>query len=430
MLRFLYGKWIYHDLLASVAGEYYDAAVHIVRGNFCQTRLSPGMIWLTALWLRILGISPLSVIIGMAGIYGLFVWQTDRLLRYLGMRSVTNLFHLIFAIYPAFIHASVSPVPDLPIAVGLLAIANYLWQIYHKEKTALADLLGLGTMLGLTFLFSGGVIWVFPVIAGFLIWKYQSALINAMIPLLVSLVIMGGWEISANHCAKRWVWGNDTTGEDFFTGNNAFTPLYRTWWLDTENESNNPYYQRYYHLREEIISLPPEERQAGYFAKAWEHIRSRPDLFLIRTANRIRCFFAFDTLPGKGWTTGFSPLMVVFAGLNTICYTFLSLLAIWGIVGRGSPINKPLRMTMLLMIPAFGIPHFLTFSLPALHLPIMPFLGLFAAVALVRETPRLFSLKGLSKRSRPFVYLMFLSFLYIQVEWIAQMIDRYIGQSL
>lgn len=427
LIRLAFGKWTYPHLLDGDAQFYYEDALKILNGDFCQTYWPPGVPFISALFMRILGVSPLAILIGMTGLYCLFAWRFQILLERLNDISVANLVQLIFAVYPAFIQQSVAPLSHLPVAICMVVVADRIWNLHISPKTEWSDLLITGFAIGAGTLFRPGFILTLPVVAGFLIWKFRLRLAFIITPLIIAFLMVTGWQVWVYQCSGRWVWINDATSMNMFIGNNPYTPMYRTWWLGTHDESHNPAFIRYYHLREEVLSLPPKERNAAYTDKAQEHIREFPFIFLIRTFSRIRCFFAFDTYAGASMAKRNPIAGGLLLALDAIAYIYLGFLAIWGMVGRGSPVPGPVRKTLLLLIPAYGLPYFLAFSHPNYHLPVVPILGLFGAIALVKPVPGLFSFEGFSRKGRWFVYLAFLSFLYIQFEWLAHLIDQYVS---
>ena len=87
-----------------------------------------------------------------------------------------------------------------------------------------------------------------------------------------------GWCVSAN---------NEAT---IFYGNNPYTPHYKTWHLGSQT-AGSPEYEAYL----ATFSSQADARSA-MVREAWRYILARPDIFVLRTANRIRAFWGFDYL--------------------------------------------------------------------------------------------------------------------------------------
>jgi hypothetical protein len=85
-------------------------------------------------------------------------------------------------------------------------------------------------------------------------------------------------------------WCIATANDAVFYGNNPFTPHYKTWHLVAQKAAS-PEYKAYL----AAITSQPDPR-AAMLREAQRYIVARPDIFLLRTVNRIRAFWGFDYL--------------------------------------------------------------------------------------------------------------------------------------
>ncbi|MEZ4849197.1 MAG: glycosyltransferase family 39 protein [Bacteroidia bacterium] len=430
LIRIVYAVFFYRSLLEGDAYYYYEGASLLANGQFPGTYWPPGMAMYLALWIKVIGFSPIAAILGMLVIYLLFTQKFYQVANRFLDRAITTLGVAFFAIYPAFIHHSVAPLSHLPIALILLWLADELWKIHlaHQEgRVNWISWIVMGALFGVGGLIRPGILFVLPVVLIFALWQMKYKAYAFLGSLLIMSLFIGSWEVWAHRETDRWVSINDASAMNFYLGNNSHTPVYRTWWLGSQDERDNPQYREFYPVWDAIRAFPEEEQSSEYQQAALEHIKEDPGLFALRTLNRIRCFYAFDTFTGSRIYKQDPLLGTIFLILDALCFVLIGLLAIWGMIGKGTLMPFKIRRTWLWLILAYGIPYFLAFSHPTYHLPITPLLALFAGAAISKSDPAPFSFKDLPVSSRPFVYIAFLLFLYIQFEWIAQMVDRYVA---
>jgi hypothetical protein len=205
-----------------------------------------------------------------------------------------------------------------------------------------------------------------------------SALV-AVIPALMITI----WILTIYNSTGHFVMINFSSTQNVFLGNNAYTPLYRTWWLATHNEDEAQLPEGYRALNNEITHLPWYQQNDFYRRVALESIASRPDLFAIRTFNRMRVYFAFDSYTGSlllnryytGRKLAFAAILL--DGTLYILLTFCAVLFLFT-VSRGSERFWP-TLTIVGMILIYADPYFFSVAHPIYHFPIVPLMGLLAA---------------------------------------------------
>jgi len=195
---------------------------------------------------------------------------------------------------------------------------------------------------------------------------------------------------------------------NFWLGNNPHTPHYKTSNLAQRPVNELPTEVQNYLLQFYIrgMTLAPREWvevQRGFRAKrlreAWCYIRSRPDIFLLRTFNRARAFWGFDYIASRqiqewqNWSLSqAAPLYALEAG----GYCAVMLLALLGLLaGKDKhdaqadpsacprPQNPFWKWGMIAFVLAYQIPYCLAFSAGTYHFPAMVLLLPFAGVGLI-----------------------------------------------
>ncbi|MCB0844656.1 MAG: hypothetical protein KDE26_15485, partial [Bacteroidetes bacterium] len=72
LIRIVYAVFFYRSLLEGDAYYYYEGAFLLANGQFPGTYWPPGMAMYLALWIKVIGFSPIAAILGMLVIYLLF----------------------------------------------------------------------------------------------------------------------------------------------------------------------------------------------------------------------------------------------------------------------------------------------------------------------------------------------------------------------
>jgi hypothetical protein len=174
-------------------------------------------------------------------------------------------------------------------------------------------------------------------------------------------------------------------------GNNPFTPNYKTWQLGEGRGFDVAAFHAYM-ARFQNDHTP----RSAMVHEAIRYILERPDIFLLRTANRIRAFWGFDysvigeirkqwTANGKteltrGGKLGVAALFAVNAG----GYGLVMLAAIAGLFlfRKTGAMDGRAAAFLLAVVAAVQFPYALTHSNACYHTSLLGFLFPFAAVAI------------------------------------------------
>jgi hypothetical protein len=259
------------------------------------------------------------------GLYVAASFALRALTRALSGERAANLAVFGFALYPTAIWLSVDPVSYLPAAGCLVAVAWLAPALVERPRLGPALGLGLATA-GLVLIRPSAL--PFQLVVPLYLWARGAGAGVALAVLAVALLPIGGWLAQARAMTGRVVPINDANALNFFFGNNAYTPLYKTWWFGSHDAGEPDVPPEFTALMERIKAEPPAERERLYRAEAMAHIRARPDLFALRTANRVRVFFAVDSATA-GWLRrlGIVPTPVALGVMAVEAAFYLAILA-------------------------------------------------------------------------------------------------------
>jgi hypothetical protein len=409
------------ELLNGDGGYYLHDAQILLAGEDWRPYWPPGMLYLLAGISAILGAGWGSGLVLMLAIYGLF----DFLLRQVFAATAhTNLVRLIFAVYPAFVHHSTAPLSQLPIAVCILGL---VWGF--KLSQSWQRILLWGVCLGGGILIRPGMAVLWPLL--FLGVRLKPRrnfgdsrrdemhrVSTAILASLLALTTIFAWEFKAQQMTGRWIRINEANAYNLYLGNNPWTHDYRSWWLGSQDFTDDPALQGFYRQRDSVKHLPLREQEAAFQQLVWRDIRTHPWKFGQRLLSRLRVFFAFDTYTA-GSIRHRAPLLAGFLLLlDACCYLFLLLMAVnafWLAPKASSSI-------WWLWIFAYAVPYLLAFSHPNYHLPIMPLLAL-TGLGMKNNGP-LFCWKNPKGVRKIFWLLSLFVCLYIQLEWLVDIYLR------
>lgn len=392
-LRVLMAVAMGSPLSASDAGNYYADAIRILEQRDVALAWSPGVPILLAGWMYIWGKSAAAIIaFGITG-YVMFFVGMEEVGQMLGIPSSRRLWlHGIFALYPSHVYQSVAPLTHIPVAALLL------WAMYFHRKGIAGCLAAIYTLMRP----AAAVVAVFQL--GFS-WKKW----------LLFLVPIGGWLLLVHTQTGQWQLSR-TNEKNFFLGNNPHTPLYETWWLGSHHAHDTLAFNAY---------LAQLQRENITFTQAaWQHIRQESQTFALRTANRLRTFWAFDIFAGAEWLTQHPDATLVgyaLLALDAACWGLLLLGACATLLLQGHRIDEAER-AILYLIGLYALPYCFAFSHPTYHMAVASCVGLLAAkrwdcISMIFQGK---SLKNINLS----MLALFLAMIFIQIEWISYCATR------
>lgn len=383
LLRLAYGIWRYPHLLPGDAASYWTEAGRLLADEAPGVYWPPGLPHWLALWRGLLGDAP-----WVAGLASLFWWvvlfgQMTWLSRDLLPRWRWG-FLTLFSLYPAFVHQSVVPLTHLPVACLLLAGLALLRAPLRRWRAGL-----LGLLLGLGALFRPGLLALLPVLGGWVWWQTGPLPTRGLALLLLGLATalpLGLWRAQAPALRHRGALVNTATPYNVFLGNQPETPRYATWWLGSHQAREAPALAAYYARLDSVWALPPAAQAPAFLTLARRHVQQAPGRALRRVWNRLKVFWAFDTLAGATLSRRHPRGGRLVIAADAACYLLLLSLVLLCLSTRG--IGSGWRRWALGLVAAYALPYLLAFSHPTYHLPVLPLLALWASSQPAPAWPR------------------------------------------
>jgi 4-amino-4-deoxy-L-arabinose transferase-like glycosyltransferase len=382
-----------------------------------------------SVWYRLFGAEQIVGRVAMLPVWLVFAYLMARIGRRLGGDRVAVAALAVFGLMPTFVWASVTTLSQLPSATLALAAAELLGQLRASNTRAADGRVAalLGVSVATLMLVRPSNMMLAVLVLGYLLVRQRRAPVIAYAVLAFALTL-GAWTYKAHELTGRILVVNSANAQNVFYGNNPWTPLYRTWWFGshkTRGEEGVP--DSFVTVQEAIMTHPIGERDPLYRREAFDHMAARPDLFLIRTAARVRTFFAFDTfvaaqlakrspLQSKITLAADAALYVMIAGLA---------LSVWAVLPRDAERRRTL-WELLFVAFGYSIPYFLVFSHPTFHFTALPLVGIVAAYAALELHSRgvLASWRAMSGRARVGLAVAMAALLLIQVEWVVAGVER------
>jgi 4-amino-4-deoxy-L-arabinose transferase-like glycosyltransferase len=391
----------------------------------------PGLPYYLTFAQSLLGRSQVVSMVAMVPWYVAFSAVLYALVTRIGGRRAANIALWAFAVYPTFVYHSVIPLTQLPVAVCVMLVALLLLVLRGRRSLWIPAVIGgaLGSavlMRPSAFLLALGV----PVFTA-VRWRSLRA---ALVALGVVAALVVPWMAKVRTMTGDVIFINCATARNLYLGNNEWTPFYKTWWLGSHDEPG-AVPDAFIAEDARTRALPPAKEDAEYRALAAEHVRSRPGHFALRTLNRIRAYFAFDTYAGtvlikfNGLPRALGLSVIALDALFYLALMALSLTAF--LAPRGLGTGRVTRATILWIVTAYAIPYWVAFSHPTYHIPVVPLLAIPGAVLLAQmsgmEPGALRNALGTLRRRRS-VWIGLAAFAAVQVEWVIVMGAGFLGK--
>ena len=373
-----------HAPLASDAADYKETAQLLLGGKPFFPYWPPGLpLYLAPIlaagggdvWLRA------SMLIW----WLLFCAALVRLARDLGVtQKVVLLLLAIFSVAPALVHFSIEPMTQMPSAALLLVALSAALRC--SRGAGWTEALWMGGSLGWLALVRPSALPLLFVLPA-LVYLSRRQVLRPLLAVALGCVMIFAWMGKVHELSGQWTI-NNSNGMNLYFGNNPWTPLYRTWYFGshakpgTEEISQFPQYQE---VLERVGSLPEGERSAEYKRLAEQDMLHRPDVFLLRTMNRIRCFWGFDIFTaanlrsaGGSAARWFLPVFL----LDGACYLVIAGFTFyWVAVAPGAFWRRGEVWLLAGAIVLYALPYWISMSHPSYHFPIVAPLALLGGIA-------------------------------------------------
>lgn len=333
----------------------------------------PGQSFFLATIYTVFGYNP-----QIACIFQVFISSLTCIIIYYIGKTVINkkigiIAGLIAALYPAFIIFSGSLHTETLFIFLLSLSILYLLKIH--EQTSIKNLLIVGVSLGLATL-------IRPIIVGFipfiLLWMLLSSkerkknLMRFMAIFVIMMVVVSPWTIRNYNVHHGFVLVSTNGGVNFWIGNN---PDATGRMLEKENQT----------MLWTIWNMTNDEveRDKLFYEKGFEFIKENPSKFLVLGAKKFAHFWGFILPfftcylygyfinPTSGW------LFMLLAPLTVLPYAIVLPFAIFGIIFYQKWDRKASLLFLLMFY--YVVIHSIILSSTRYHLPLVPFLIIFAA---------------------------------------------------
>jgi hypothetical protein len=342
----------------------------------------------------------------------LFCWGTWRLALAIGVKRIAWLVLLVFAIAPAEIHFSIEPMTQMPAAALLLLAISAAARC--AQGAGWTEYLLLGGSLGVLSLVRPSVLPLLVVLPALIIVRRRS-FAGPAAAVALGCALIFGWMVRAHQLSGLWV-VNTSNGVNLYYGNNPWTPMYRTWYFGSHAKPGSEEildFPKYAATLERVSALPAEQRSAEYQRLAVSYVKHNPGTFLLRSLNRVRCYWGFDTFTAAnlrsvpGWMHSlFAPVLA----LDALCFLAVAGFAAYWIACAPWSFWRYWDTWLLAgTIFLYSLPYWVTMSHPTYHFPVMVPLALLGMKA--REAAA-----GAERRWTGWVGLVVLGL--IQVEWL------------
>lgn len=421
-LRILALSLVAHIPLRNEAPGYMEMAAQLLHHQNFDPYWPPGVPCYLYLVQKLFGESLLVARASILPIYLVFTAFLFLFVRKVATLRAANLAALIFAFYPPYVRDSFNPSTEYPAAACVIGIV--LFMILVEKKPSFAPIALTGLAMGALILIRPSSLLLLAFVCYYLFRRLRNVQI-AIAPLVIAAILVSAWLWKAYSLTGRFVAINDSNSQNFFWGNNPYTPLYATW---GEAQGELGISAGYRTLLAGIDREPPQVRDRLYTELALKYIKSRPDLFVLRTFNRSRAYFGFPVhyaeplknVLGKEARMGAAILLTL---ADVIFYWTLIVLAIVFLFNaEKTALAFDCRLCLLGTALAYALPYWVSMSQPRFNFPVVPLLAVFAVVLLdlllqARASEALRPIRE-SARRRYAMLLVLAAFAYIQIEWI------------
>jgi len=421
LIRLVFLLWLADKPLMSDAVNYNDMSGQLLSGERFVPYWPPGLPLYLAAVHKLFGPAAIAARLGMLAFYAgtsIFVWRTAALMTESAVAGNIALGFLAFS--PASIHASVEPLTQLPAAMCVTIIAYCLIRLESVQSMGNLALLALSA--GYLTLIRPSSLLLVAALPFYLLWRTRRWMPSLAVT-AVAAVIVGSWTGYIYEKTGRLVKINTANSANFYLGNNPYTPLYRTWWLGS-HDSAPEVPVAFIQEKARIMELDGPAQEVEFSRIATEHIRRHPELFLLRTLNRVCVYFAFDTYAGAFLIGNYGvPKLLGLATIGVDAVVYI-LIAVGSILYFTLPRSKEVSTTPFLLLGLallYALPYFFAFSHPGYHYPIEPLLMILSSGFFAYLIEKRVSLRNIVAPRSTLMTVVLTVFSFIQIEFLSIM---------
>ena len=309
----------------------------------------------------------------------LFCWGIYRLAVDAGAKRVAWLVLLVFAVAPAEVHFSMEPMTQMPAAALLLLAMSAA--VRCSAGARWSEVLLLGGSLGLLSLVRPSVLPLLVVLPA-LVFIRRRQLLGPLVAVALGCSMIFAWTVKAHQLSGVWTI-NTSNGVNLYYGNNPWTPMYRTWYFGSHAKPGSEEildFPEYAAVLDHVMALPAVDRGAEFQRLAVSYVEHHPVAFVVRTLNRIRCYWGFDTFTAANlrsvpdWKHRlFAPVLA----MDAVCYLAIAGFAAFWIACAPAAFWRSWETWLLAgTVVLYSLPYWVTMSHPTYHFPVMAPLAL------------------------------------------------------
>ena len=461
LIRITYAFYLSDALFAGDAKGYYDHALYLLgKAEHIDFKWisfwSPGESLYLSVWIYVFGTSKCVIVSSMLAVWTAFFFIWNAWASFFLQAKTRFFILLIFSIFPTFIHHSVVPLTHLPATTCMLAVF-YLLHSPLRAKQALK----IGAIFGFLLLIRPSNMLLGLLFPFFIQQKKQILLVC-----LTSLLVVGSWSVYLYKKTDTFIFISESNAYNLYMGNHPETPKYATWWWATHTWENGSVLKR---EADSLLTFPAGQIGKNFQSLALHYIAEKPSDFVLRSLNRVRCFFAFDTFTGAMLAERHHKYVAYAAiGIDAVCYMLFMGLFLLSFLARRcsqmkadnadnisyqlavsseqfckpcisqlstfhsqlstfhsqlstfhsqlSTFNSPFFIFHFsFSILLLSLPYFFSFSHPTYHFAIFPLIAIGAGVLLENKEKLN---KNIPVGRKAIVLSLLLAFVAIQIEWI------------
>jgi 4-amino-4-deoxy-L-arabinose transferase-like glycosyltransferase len=318
------------------------------------------------------------------------VWLLYRLGLLLFNHRIALLAAAGFCFYPSFIGFNVFLLTEVLFTLLLTLVA--LGYVVLLKTGRLSAAWGAGIMLGLAAL-TRSILWLFPLVLCPLVFFSVHGTLRMRLQVALGLflgfaLIVTPWAVRNTKLQGVFSVVDTMGGLTLRMGNYEHTPLYRAWDPVTLHGEISIFHQ----LHQEHPDAPvwtEGQKEKWALRATLAYILAHPLVTLQRAVVKFANFWGLERVIIAGWQQGLYQPPPWLAGLGTLVITFSYILVTLG-ASLGFFLALPMdrrahRFFLLLMLFICGM-HTVVFGHERYHLPLIPFLYLYAAAAVVNRS--------------------------------------------
>jgi hypothetical protein len=296
----------------------------------------------------------------------------------------------ILAIFPSLVLMSGQPYSFALTMVCLLALALLI--LRGLETAGVANAALAGGFLGFAILTRPSTISVLPALAivtGVLARRFMAegnrnqlrGLIRAAAVFAVVTAAVVAPVVYHNVEHRQGLTVSTANEQNFWFGNNPYTPAYKTWELGTRRVADFAPAVRDY-LARYNPGAPTRAQRHAMLHDALTFVAHHPAITLLRTFDRFQAFWGFDFSPSDDVKNalGLGRLpQVLLTGLEALGWVVVGLLALVGLTSARQLIRRAPALLVLAIVVGFEVPYLLSYAAGRWHEPVIGFVVPFAA---------------------------------------------------